>query len=250
MSLDASAFPAFPPGLWRRIELDPHPGVIAAALEDDVHRFALRLEHDGARIVAVHAETIRAPWTECPGAAAHLAGELAGELLADVARRDPYQHCTHLLDVAILCAAHAGDAEPLRIDLRVADRVDGRTTATLAEDGIERMRWLLDDTRIAGPGDWTGRDLRRLSAWKGELSARDAERATLLRRAVFVSGARAFTPPPGNPTAAEQGEMRQGVCFNYQQPQASRSTRLADWRQDFSLSGGEPLADARKPAAQ
>ena len=245
MTRPASDFPAFPPGLWRRIVLDPRPGCIAAALEDDVHRFALRLEHDGARIAAVHAETIRAPWTECPGAAAHLAGELAGELLADVARRDPYQHCTHLLDLAILCAAHAEDTAPLRFDLRVADRVDERTTATLEEDGAERLRWLLDDTRIVGPGDWAGRDLRRLSAWKGELSPRDAERAALLRRAVFVSGARNFEPPPGQPTAAEQGEMRQGVCFNYQQPQASRSIRRADWRQDFSLSGGEPLADAR-----
>ncbi len=240
--MNAAAFPAFPPGLWRRIELTPRPGAIAAALEDDVHRFALRLEHDGTRIAAVHAETIRAPWTECPGASGFLARELTGELLADVARRDPYQHCTHLLDLAILCAAHAADTAPLRIDLRVADRVEERTTATLHEDGTERMRWLLDDTRIAGPDGWSGRDLRKLSAWKGELSPRDAERAALLRRAVFVSGARAFEPPPGNLTA-DQGEMRQGVCFNYQLPQAARSTRRANWRRDFSQGGGEPLAD-------
>ena len=57
----------------------------------------------------------------------------------------------------------------------------------------------------------------------------------MLRRAVFISGGRQFDPPPGL-TAAGQGPARQGVCFNYQLPQAETSTRTPDWRTDFSTS--------------
>jgi hypothetical protein len=233
------AFPAFPPGLWRRIVLQPGPGWIGAALEDDMHRFNLRLDHTGGRITAVYAKGLRTPWTACPGASELIARELAGEPLADVARRDPSQHCTHLLDLAIVCAAHAGDAEPLRFDMRVADRVDQRTTATLAENGAEKLRWRLEGTLIAGPEPFAGKDLRKLSQWKRELPAREAERATMLRRAVYISGGRQFAPPPSL-HAADIGP-RMGVCYNYQLPQAEQSTRSPDWRQDFSGSDREPL---------
>ena len=129
----------------------------------------------------------------------------------------------------------AGDTEPTRFDLYIADRVDRRTTATLNENGSERLRWRLDDTVIAGDG----RDLRKLSKWKHELPPQEAEWATLLRRGLFVSGARQYVPPPAHVTAFE-GPGRMGACFNYQLPQARQSTRSKNWHKDFSLSG-EPL---------
>ena len=64
--------------------------------------------------------------------------------------------------------------------------------------------------------------------------------ATLLRRAIYVSGARKYQPPANNPTAAESPE-RMGVCFNYQLPQAETSRRTPDWHRDFSECGREPL---------
>lgn len=231
-------FPAYPPGLWRRIVLQPGPGWIGGALEDDVHRFHLRLDHDGERIVAVAARAVRHPWTACPGAAPHLERELTGALLADVARRDAGEHCTHLLDLAILCAAHAGDKAPTRFDMHVADRVEDRTTATLSVNGSEVLRWLLAGTTITG----FGLDLRKLSHWKHTLPPSEAEMAVLLRRAVFVSGARSFVAPPLQ-RASEVGEQRLGACYNFQLPRAAESTRRPDWRTDFASSGGEPLAD-------
>lgn len=247
---ETSAFPEWPPGLWRRIVLQPAPGSISAALEDDMHRFDLRLDHDGERVTGLHGETQRAPWTACPGAGAHLAGDIVGERLADVARHDPFQHCTHLFDLAILCAAHAGDAEPIRLDMKVADRVEERTTATLAENGLERLRWQLDGTVIAGPARFAGLDLRQLSQWKRELAPQEAEWATVLRRAVFISGGRHFVPPPGL-VATDMGPQRMGACFNYQLPQAADSTRNPDWLVDFSVPGHEPLKgfDPRKALA-
>jgi len=231
-------FPAYPTGLHRRIVLQPGDGWIGGALEDDMHRFHIRLDHGESRVTRVAARALRHPWSACPGATDFIARELTGLPLAEVGARDPAQHCTHLYDLAILATAHAGDTAPTRFDMTVADRVEGRTTATLYADGIERLRWQLDGTAIHG----TDRDLRRLSQWKRELSVQEAEWATLLRRAVFVSGARAYVAPSLEQTAAlNQGRM--GVCFNYQLPQAESSTRTPNWHRDFSQSGHQPLED-------
>src|SRR5258706_725743 len=169
MPPDQSSYPSWPPGLWRRIVLQPGPGWIGGALEDDMHRFHLRFDHDGARILAARAEALRHPWSACPGAAPHIAGELTDELLADVAARDPAQHCTHLYDLAVVLAAHANDTVPTRFAMRVADRVGERTIAAMTENGAEVLRWQLAGTTISGSGDHAGRDLRKLSAWKQEL---------------------------------------------------------------------------------
>lgn len=235
-------FPVWPPGFTRRVVVTPGKGVVSGALEDDIHRFHLALEHDGTRIVRARGEAVRHPWTACPGAVPHLCDELAGAALADVAARDPGQHCTHLLDLAILCAAHAGDDAPLAFDIRVADRIDGRTTAVLLENGAEVLRWRLDGTAIAGPAPWAGRDLRLLSKWRAELSPADAERAAVMRRAVFVSGIRAFRPVPGQ-RAADVGPRRMGACYNFQLPRAADSVRAPGWTTDFSAGERAPLED-------
>ena len=250
MGTSAKDYPAWPPGLWRRIVLQPGSNGqarwIGGALEDDMHRFHMRFDHDGNRITAVSAEALRHPWSACPGAAPHIANELPGELLADVASRDPAKHCTHLYDLAVVMAAHANDTAPTRFDMRVADRVNDRTTAVLERNGVECLRWQLDGTAIAG-GAYAGRDLRQLSLWKRELPAEEAERATILRRAVFVSGGRQFMPVSDR--ASDQGSYRLGVCFNYQPEQAAHSVRRKDWRTDFSESGLEPLAGFDAAAA-
>lgn len=248
MTHTADTFPTFPPGLWRRIVLEPGNGWIGGALEDDMHCFHIRIDHAEGRVTKVAAKAVRHPWSACPGATAFIARELTGELLTAVAERDPFQHCTHLYDLAVLAAAHAGDTAPTRFDMNVADRVEGRTTATLMENGTEKLRWQLDGTAITGSGAHAGRDLRQLSKWKRDLPAKEAEWATLLRRAIFVSGARQYIAPDLEQTAAMNRD-RMGVCFNYRMPQAQDSTRTPNWHRDFSESGIEPLAGL-DPAAE
>lgn len=225
-----------PTGLWRRVIIQPGSGWIGGALEDDIHRFHLRLDHADGRIVGAAAETLRHPWSACPGAAAHIARELTGEHLADVAARDPTQHCTHLYDLAVVLAAHVEDAEPTVIDMRVADPVEERSTATLSLDGAEVLRWHLKGTVVEAEG----RDLRQLSKWKHELGPAGAEHATMLRRAVYVSGARHYRFRP-KLTAVETGSLRMGVCYNYQLPRAETSTINQEWMKDWSAVTDEPL---------
>lgn len=205
-----------------------------------MHCFLLRLDHAEGRIVSVAGKALRHPWSACPGAVGYIKSELTGKRLDDVAKLEARQNCTHLLDLAILSAAHVTDDAPRHFDMKVADRVNGRTTAILYEDGFERLRWQLDGLDIVGPETPVSRNLRALSQWKRELPQEQAEWATLLRRAVFISGGRQFSPPPEE-RAADQGPARLGVCYNYQLPQARQSTRTPDWRKDFSLSGREPL---------
>ena len=232
-------YPRFPPGFWRRIILHPGSGWIGAALEDDMHCFLVRLDHAQGRISRASARALRHPWTGCAGAPDHLEQRLTGEKLAEVAGHDARLECTHLFDLAILCAAHAADTHETRFDMFVADRVDGRTTATLERDGTQRLHWRLRETEITGPAPFAGRDIKRVSQWKHDFPPDIAEQASLLRRAIFVSGARQY-PTPVGVTAAQQGEMRQAVCFNYQPQQAVLSTPVFE-RRDFSGGECEPL---------
>lgn len=237
---DATPFPTYPTGFHRRIAVHPAQGWIGGALEDDMHHFLLRLDHDGARVTGVAARALRHPWTGCAGAPGHIAASLAGKPLAEIAAQDPSAFCTHLIDLAVLLAAHAGDTAPTLFAMTVADRVEGRSTAVLTQDGAERLTWRLEGTVLCPPGAHAGCDLRQLSRWKHDLAPAEAEHATLLRRAVFVSGARAYSPPPGTLTATDS-PGRMGVCFNYQLPQAETSTRNPDWHTDFSESERVPL---------
>lgn len=247
MSDSETSYPTYPPGLWRRIILQPGPGWIGGALEDDMHSFRIRIDHKDGQITAMNARGVRMPWTACSGAAGHISAELTGEPLADVAAHDPAQQCTHLYDLAVVAAAHAGDSEQTIFDMRVADRVGGgemgggRTTATLFENGVEKLRWQLDGTIIEGPAEFAGRDIKRVSKWKHDYPADIAEWSTLMRRAIFISPGRQYVPQMDK-RAAEMGSMRMGVCFNYQLPQAEESLPIFD-RREFSMSGRQPLED-------
>jgi len=231
---------AIPAGFRRRIAVASAPGVIAAGLEDDVHRFTVRLAHRDGIVTEVQTTTPRTPWSTCPAAGPALARELVGCALSDVAQRDPRQQCTHLMDLAVLGAAWASRREQVVFDMQVADRTDERTVARLLENGEEVLRWKLVGSVIAGPAPWVARDLRAFSRWKLHLEPEVALRAAMLRRAVMVSGARRL-PADVESRAIDRVRERQGACFTYQSPQVEQATQAAGWRRDFSHSADEPL---------
>ena len=72
-----------------------------AAMEDDFHHFTVRLSHDGRHVTGISGETIRFPWSVCPGAAVKL-GEFVGAPIHPtpddpVPKWQIAQHCTHHL---------------------------------------------------------------------------------------------------------------------------------------------------------
>lgn len=235
-----SRYPQFPPGFWRGVVLVPGPGWVAGAVEDDFHHFTLRLHHLEGRITGAEARAHRHPWTGCLGAPAHLAADLEGREMAEIAASDPRPHCTHLFDLAIACAAHAHDGEPTRYDMFVGDRVDERMTAVLQRNGQDVFHWLLEGSAIRdGSAQFAGRDLRQLSAWKAELSPREAQWALMLRRAAYVAGGRVIERRVAH--ASQTALAPFAPCFNFRSPQVETSTR-SGIEADLSASGVEPLA--------
>lgn len=229
-----------PPGFWRRIILIPSLARIDVALEDDAHRFLLRMSHEAGKITDVSARTDRAPWSTCADAGAYLGERLIGCRLEDVAALESSSHCTHLLDLAVLSAAQSGATGRLCYDMRVTDPIGALRTATLAENDRPGLVWQLDGTEIIGHGQWAGRDLKKLAIWKDELSVQDALWATMLRRAVLVSGVRR---QPGilAARAADRGPSRIGACYTYQLPRTEEAVPTINWRRDFSGSADTPL---------
>jgi hypothetical protein len=236
MTFPETAYPQFPPGFWRRIVLNPQPGWIGGAIEDDMHHFRIRFDHADGVIIAVRASAVRHPWTGCGGAPGHIVERMTGEALADVAGRDPMEHCTHMFDLAVLMAAHAKDSAASVFDMRVADPVDGRATATLHHDGEERLRLHLDGTVIAAPETFAGRDLKRVSQWKRDLDPETAELMVMMRRAVYVSSARGYTMRPGI-TGPQSPLARHAPCYNYRSPVVETTRAIYETR-DFSTGEG------------
>jgi hypothetical protein len=237
-----------PPGFWRRIKLHPSTGVLSAGLEDNFHRFRIEFTHADGLITGLQTHADRFPWSTCPAAGTFLAEQTISKPLQVVARLDPHSHCTHFFELLVVGAAHALDAEPTVFDIRVPDRKDGRTRATLSENGQQVLYWEMNGTRIEGPGEWAGRDLRQLSTWKHSLSPELIERAVLLRRVVHISNGRTSNVPKVA-RAADRGSARIGACFTYQMPRALDALASPDSIRDFSCSGIEPLHDFN-PEAQ
>ena len=74
---------------------------------------------------------------------AELEGNPAVARLREMAREAPLTHCTHMLDLAILAAAHAGDAAPTLYEMLVDDPGNGPRQAILRRNGVEALRWLI-----------------------------------------------------------------------------------------------------------
>jgi hypothetical protein len=228
------------PGLWRRIALWPQPGLIVGGLEDDVHRFIIRMTHQDGKITGFTSAAERFPWSTCGGAADFIDSELIGKSLADIARLDRPQHCTHLYELAVLCAGRAHDTQPSQFDLQVLDRVEDRTLATAYENGRKVLEWNLHGTVLEAPEELKGRDMRQFRHWMPALAPELQTPATLLRRAIFVSGSRRQNDTLAK-RASDRPPERMGVCYTYQMPRAEDAVQKPIWRIDFSHSADGPL---------
>jgi len=185
----------------RQIRVRAREGAVDAELEDDFHRFALRVEHDGQRVNAVPAAARRYPWTTCPGAVAVLERLIGLPLTESHAAVRAYSsqrmHCTHLFDLAALaiaCAARGDAGVDYRVEVPDSDG-SGRVVRLERNDEL-CLEWHLEDTRIVSPtrapfagvalvggfGDWA----------ESELGPADAEAALVLRRAIFIAIGRRF----------------------------------------------------------
>ncbi len=227
------------PGFRRRILIEPGRDRVTAELEDDYHRMAVELAHEGGIANRISGSVARAPWTTCPGAELQLSRSFTGRPIDGfgiVGERD--ENCTHLHDLALLAAAHARDAGPTVIDILVSDRVDGAEYAELRRSGVAVMRWRLERDLIVEPDAISGRGLHELRDWIASLDEGAKEAARLLRWGVMLARGRAIV------VEKDTEQLPQGRCYTFQPERfavAERSGAILD----LSASSGGPLADRR-----
>jgi hypothetical protein len=237
----------------RRIRLvAAAPGVVEGGLEDDQHYFTVTLEHDDERVVAVTSVSRRAPWSTCAAAAEPLRA-LAGMPLSDrcLAVTDwtaSAQHCTHQLDLAGLCIAHAarvvvGGASRRQYDAEVPfGLLDGEEhTVTLARDGEPQLRWVLRGGAIVAPTPYT--DVRHgFARWAdATLGADAAEAAIVLRRACSIGMSRGIDLD-SYPTLADMPGLSP-LCYSMQPERAPVAFRNRGLIRDYDDRPDALLAD-------
>ncbi|HEY6533650.1 MAG TPA: hypothetical protein VIY72_15180 [Acidimicrobiales bacterium] len=199
----------------RRIELRPSDRVVDGAMEDYLHHVALRLHHDGTTITAVDVGSERLPWTTCSVGVAGAAA-LDGVALDDVADLDRWMggraaQCVHAVDLAVLSAAAARRGSDRTYEVWLEPGADGVRTARLLVDGSLWASWGLRGHDLVADRRFEGLALDRatFSAWTSEhLDPDDAEKAFVLRRAIFIGTSRnmdmdAFTHPDESGGAPE-----------------------------------------------
>jgi hypothetical protein len=230
------------PGYRRRIRIearaDKHGGVVQAMLEDDIHGLAVTLRHDGETVTAVEPLVDRMPWTTCPGAQTKLVETFAGVRLADVtARREKKANCTHLHDLAVLAAAHAGSPDSLVYDVFASDPVAGERLLELRRDGVRLLEWVERDGRLVAPAEIAGQALFTLRDWINALDGEPArEAARVLQWASLVAHGRTMPFDEQSNAAALPPN-----CYTFQPERAVHAVRNGA-RFDFSDGSCVPLA--------
>jgi len=225
------------PGYRRRIRVEAREGAVLAMLEDDIHAMAVMLRHDGESVTAVEPFVERMPWTTCPGAQAKLIETFAGQPLGEVtARRDKKANCTHLHDLAVLAAAHAGDRGGLVYDVLVSDPIAGERVLELRRDGATVFEWIERDGVLAAPDALAGLTLLGLRDWIGNLDdPAEREAAKVLQWASLVAHGRTMPLDEQSNAAALPPN-----CYTFQPERAVQAVRNGK-RCDFSAGSHVPL---------
>jgi hypothetical protein len=235
--LDADAY-------RRRIRVvSVEPGVVTSDLQDDFHHFVITLRHDGERIVSVDAESLRWPWSTCPGAAEplrRLAGmPLEPRFTAAGRWTDPKQNCTHQFDAAchaITHAAHGRDERVYDLEIPLRERETGASHCRLWVDCEPDLAWRIDWNGIvaAGPpfdaAPWRGGFMR----WADENMPPDAaERAIALRRACDIGLGRGMDLD-AIPVADQLPASMAGICHTMQPGVVNVALRHVGSIRDFA----------------
>ena len=177
----------------RQVVLErPSADVVEAEVEDHIHHFAVRIEHEVGLVRAVSGRAVRAPWSTCPAAASVL-DELVGQPVDGARVGDPGDHCTHLLDLALVAVRFASlDVPARRFDLVVEGWDEPEVTATARRDDGRSLRWTLRGMEIVAPEPYAGHRLGAgFTSWAMSTLDRDeGELALLLRRAAWMSSSR------------------------------------------------------------
>ncbi len=243
----------------RSIRIEGRPGEMRAELEDDFHRFAVEVSHDGAKVLAVRGQAIRTPYDTCqlaPGALRALEGLPLQAYAGDFVRLSSSRvQCTHMYELAALAGSHAmRGAYPVTYaaeapyplgeqPTRVTLRRDGellldwqvRRPAASGAEGLPPERLVAGD-EIVSPEPYAGRPIRSLVVWAREsLSPEMFDAVWLFRRAIQISSARVMDlDAEGVDMVALLFSRKAGDCFTFQPDKRGSTHRVRGSTLDFT----------------
>ena len=246
--------PSYGSGVFRRrLHWHATEGLVEVGLEDSNHGFRLRLRHDGSRVVAVDVEPVRYPFTTCPEAVRSVLRIVDlpfGDVAALRERLPGSDNCTHLIDMALLAASHAGDIGKERFyDIAVADERDGMTQARIECDGHLVHDWAIRAHTIEQPAELAGKPVMRgFYAWVTQtFGGMPLEAAQVLQRGYFVAQARRYSYDPIEQHPASTDGMPLGACYSYNSGAVERALRIKGSVRDYSKSSERLLQFADAP---
>ncbi|MBV2151131.1 DUF2889 domain-containing protein [Sphingobium sp. AS12] len=224
------------PGFRRRVRVTPAPGQVIAALEDDYHCMAVTLRHDDGIVTSVESVMERVPWTTCPGAPAVLAATFTGIALADIpARGEKKANCTHLHDLTVLAAAHAGETNTIIYDIVTCDPIDGLATAEIRRDAMPLLQVAHRNHVMEAPIAIAGLSIMKLRDWIEGLDGPHREAAKLLQWGAILANGR-LIPMERQSTASRVPPN----CFTFQPDNAAKAIRVGKVI-DFTAAPLTPL---------
>ncbi len=228
----------------RRIRLSGQKNRVIAELEDSCHGFRATIDHDGDRITAVNADTLRIPFNTCAGATRPIQA-LVGIAIGSDPKTinqsvDPFSNCTHLFDLSVLAIAHAARGEATRLyDVVVYDEQgDEPADAIVSLDGREILRFKTRQWELLGPPELRGKALfRGFAAWANDYFQGDErEAAFVLQKGYFVSSARRIDSPKIEGSRGTEYPHIAGACHTYSAGVVEQAVRLPDTIRDFTDS--------------
>jgi hypothetical protein len=224
------------PGFRRRFRVTHGAGWVRSEVEDDFHCMAVTLHHADGVVTTIEPQMQRAPWTTCPGAVEQLRQTFTGVALDRfVARGEKPANCTHLHDLALLAAAHVGDAAALVYDILVSDPVESWREVELRRNGVRLLGWIEREHRIVEPAELAGRRLDELRSWIDALDPDLQEGARLLRWGAMLAHGRTI------PMARQSDASRMPPnCYSFQPERARIARRVGEIR-DFSRGSAQLL---------
>jgi len=229
------------PGFRRCFIVTSGEGWVRAEVEDDYHCMGVTIRHDEGVATRVEPAMDRAPWTTCPGALARLEETFTNIPLEDFPRQGQRSsNCTHLHDLAMLAAAHAGDSAPLVYDIVVSDPIDGESGAQLRRNGEVVLEWVQRDGLIVQPTELAGLALDKLRAWIDGLDPERQEQARILRWGAMMAHGRAMPLWDASSLA--------GNCYTFQPHIRGEARRIGEIK-DFSIGTARPLEGRRTAQA-
>tara|TARA_R110002167_G_scaffold30753_28_gene101553 strand:+ start:351 stop:1175 length:825 start_codon:yes stop_codon:yes gene_type:complete len=225
-------------------------------LEDDFHHFGVTLVHEGTVITDVSATAVRYPWSSCglaPQALRPLIGKALSPRCSDIGQRLAMrEQCTHIFDLTGLVMAHAVRGIPHRHYQAITESreimgwknhknpIFGPTTIHLEQDGKTVMQWRSEKSDIidndTGHRQSLGRGFRE---WTESLDLEHGEYATILRRALLVSGGRSMVHD-NYPSAAAMDQPE--LCYSFQASRRDNALRMHDTTKDYADAAEAMLA--------